>query len=274
MKIKRVIGLIVVAVMGLSFLSVKANAQGQPSSWDARITFLQGSVNFYPASSPKQGYVAVAGLPLKSGDRIVTNAGGQAQIAFNGSGVLTLTPNSSFTVKALSQSKTSLFLGLGNIIAKFDHLLSGENLQVQTPMAVAAIRGTEFGVSFSKSSGAKVGVFDEGKVEVTNHSGHEFLKPHQELAVKSKNGKLPHVRSLHYFLRYNKQMSGLRKSLAAVRLTWKQEHKNVFRQQGSNRNQVRKNLMQKMKKLARTGRRRLQRFQNGNPGHPRMRHQQ
>ncbi len=250
MKMKRVVHLVVAAVMGLSFLSVKANAQGQPSSWDARITSLQGNVNFYPASSPKQGYVAVSGLPLKSGDRIVTNAGSQAQIAFNGSGVVTLTPNSSFTVKALSQSKTSLFLGMGNIIAKFDHLLSGQNLQVQTPMAVAAIRGTEFGVGFSKASGAKVGVFDEGKVEVTNHSGHEFLKPHQELAVKSKNGKLSHPRPLHYFLRYNKQMAAIRKSLAAVRLTWKQTHKDVFRQQGPDRQKVRKQLMQKMKKLA------------------------
>ncbi len=240
--------LFVAAALGLSFLSVKVRAQDK-KNWDARITSLKGSVNFYPTSSPNQGYVASSGLPLKSGDRIVTNADGQAQIAFNGSGVVTLTPNSSFTVKALGQAQTSLFLGLGNMVGKFDHLLSGQNLEVQTPMAVAAIRGTEFGVGFSKTSGAKIGVFNEGKVEVKNHSGDQFLKPHQELAVRSENGKLPHPRPLHYFLKYRKQMAGLRKSLAALHLKWKKKHKNVFRQPGPNRQEVRKSLMGQMRKL-------------------------
>jgi hypothetical protein len=247
--------LAVIAALGFSVFSGKLQAQNQPQSWDARITFLKGSVDFYPAKSPQQGYAAVPGLPLESGDRIVTNADGQAQIAFNGSGVISLAPNSSLTVKALSQAKTSLFLGLGNIIAKFDHLLSAQNLQVQTPMAVAAIRGTEFGVGVSPKRVSKIGVFDEGKVEVTNHSGHQFLKPHQELSVKSKNEKLPHPHPLRYFLKYKKQMLDVRKSLASVHLKWKQKHKDVFRQSGPNRHAVRKSFMRQMRKLGRQGRR-------------------
>lgn len=229
-------------------LGARIWAQDQEnSSWDARVVALSGSVNFYPANSPTESLVAVSGLPLEAGDRIVTNGNGIAQIAFSGSGLIGLAPNSSFLVSSVEKSNTLFSLDFGNMIAKFDALLSGQSLQVQTPTAVAAVRGTEFGVGFSKTDGAQIGVFDEGKVKVTNGSGSEFLTPHQEVSVRSKSGHLQRPHPLRHFLRYRRQMKMFRRRIVMLHKNW--HKRDPYREQGPNRGEARRNFLRKMRKF-------------------------
>jgi len=73
----------------------------------------------------------------------------------------------------LELEDTIFSINFGSLVAKVKHFLNEKNkLQVRTPSAVCAIRGTEFAVEYSKmGKESSVAVFDEGRVAVTEADG-------------------------------------------------------------------------------------------------------
>ena len=98
---------------------------------------------------------------LPVGTKVRTEADSSAILAFSDGTKLKLSPLSNFAFDEAIPGRTTLFLGVGRLYAwvKKQH---GGVLQVRTPTAVAAVRGTELmlevvnGVTFLKVTGGSV----------------------------------------------------------------------------------------------------------------------
>lgn len=188
---------------------------------DARITDFQGSVKVITPDEP-DGVAPSQDLPLEAGDRIVTGANGRVEIGVEGESVVELGPNTDFTADSLDRKTPVFGLGLGTLIGKIKAGLFGDGgeLQVRTADAVAAVRGTEFGVENEGTGGSHVGVFDEGHVAVRGAVGGEVqLAPNQETSVF--HGQRPQeVRALRRFLAHRQRMIAMRRRIVFLHRRW------------------------------------------------------
>ncbi len=197
-----------------------ARAEQNGSRWDARIVRATGSVSVLLASEGlSKPYPAQDGLPLFPGDSVTTGNDGQAFVTLSGRHSISVLPNSEITVSSVSKSETLFDLAMGRVLALISPLASTERLSIETPQAVAAVRGTEFGVD-ATASGASVGVFDEGRVEVYGPTGRVMIGPHQETSVAP--GKPPRApRALtNRFLRLRPLLEPLRRQSRRIRRLW------------------------------------------------------
>jgi len=207
-----------------ALLSVPTLAQSGAGSdanqYDARITAVTGDVTVYPADGASEPAAGAEGTLLAEGDRVVVSSGSSAEISLDGTSLITLNENSDFTLTSLSRAEAKLSLAFGSLMAKIQHL-GDDHLQVETPAAVAAVRGTEFGVDFAADGGeAHVGVFDEGRVEVGGSGGMEVLTPNQETSVA--RGERPHrAEPLRRFLARREAMHALIARREFVRSHWR-----------------------------------------------------
>ncbi len=199
------------------FAAVPARAQQE--RWDARLAAVSGDVTVIAADgSPEVS--GEAGLPLEEGDRVVVAEGASAEVALDGGSLITVREKSDFKIEKTEKADASFFLSVGSLLAKIQKL-SGQRLRVRTPAAVAAVRGTEFGIEV-EGENSHVGVFDEGKVEVSGGVGGppELLISNQETSVAK--GHAPgHAAQLKRFIARRSQMRGQGRRLAAIRSKWK-----------------------------------------------------
>jgi hypothetical protein len=200
-------------------LTSTVRVHAQEDSWDARIASVSGDVTVVAADgSPEVS--GEAHMPLEEGDRVVVGDGGSAEIALDGGSLITVRENSDFKLEKTAKADSSFFLAAGSMLAKIQKL--GERrLKVRTPTAVAAVRGTEFGVDVDGED-SHVGVFDEGKVEVTGAAGGapELLISNQETSVAK--GQAPkRAEQLKRFMARRAQMRAHGRKLAAIKSKWK-----------------------------------------------------
>lgn len=207
----------------LAALLFAAPVFAQDEAHDARVTEVKGEVTLYEAGSA-EGIPAEADVPLQDGDRLVVGKGASAELAFqDGESVVYLNENSDFTVRSTRRADTIFELSLGALIAKIKTLATTDRLTIRTPTAVCAVRGTEFGVDTEGGAGhTHVGVFDEGKVEVTGDAGApQMLQPNQETGVAK--GEAPAKPfALQRLARHKLLMrSHMRARAAALHKRWK-----------------------------------------------------
>lgn len=199
-----------------------AQAPAPDDSYEARLTEAKGEVTVFSKEDP-EGVPGEAGLPLDSGDRVATGDG-SAEVSLDGLHIISLKPHSDFTLAETKKAKTQFALALGSLLAKVQKLAEGSHFSVRTPTAVCAVRGTEFGVEFAKDEAedTHVGVFDEGKVDVTGAEGTppERLILGQETRV-SRGGAAATPYQLKRFVRHRAFMRNLRKRAQVVRKGWK-----------------------------------------------------
>lgn len=200
-----------------------AGAQEEPD-WEARLTQASGEVTVYTAQSP-EGLPAEEDMPLEAGDRVSTGKNGSAEVALaQGAHLIALRPSSDFTLTSVSRASTEFGLSLGSLLARIQKLAAGYSMRVRTPAAVAAVRGTEFGVEVlpENSEETHVAVFDEGQVEVSGEKGPaERLISNQETRVVRGRPPLP-AYGLRRLLRHRAQVRGFSRRGALVRKGWKQ----------------------------------------------------
>ena len=224
------------AAFAVLFLTA-APARAQEEKWDARIAAVSGDVVVRPAEGGAE-VSAEAGMPLDEGDQIVASADSSAEVALDGSNLITVRENSEFAIEKAAKGDATFFLKIGSLLAKIQKL--GEyRLRVKTPTAVAAVRGTEFGVEVEGES-SHVGVFDEGKVLVSGDSGEPMtLISNQETSVAK--GKTPgNATQLQRFVRSRARMRGHARRIAAIRAKWKA-------MPAEQRGELRKKVMERMR---------------------------
>jgi len=253
---------IVMAAAGLA-LCLRSAASAEEPAWDARLTSISGDVRVSLSDAEEQGESAAeADTPLSAGDRVLTGPDGKAEIALESESLIELGPNSEFVVGSLDRTDSSFTLSFGHLIAKLRSLASFEGrLRVHTPSAVAAVRGTEFGVDVSEQEGTAIGVFDEGEVEVSSQ-GAEFpqtrLKAGEETEIVSVGGRIAplRVRRLRRLERFRVGLNRLRGRRAFLRAHWRALPP-------ARRQEIRRRLHERMREIRRSGprperRRRLQ----------------
>lgn len=207
------------AVVTLALAAAPSLAQ-ESGHWDARLGAVKGEVSVHTPGGPEDGHAGEEGMPLEAGDRVVTAEGASAEVVLDGGSLITLRESSDFTVDSPSRSDASFTLAFGSLLAKIQKLAAG-GLRVRTPTAVAAVRGTEFGVEV-EGDDTHVGVFDEGKVDVSAADGGpaETLIANQETRV-AKGGRPLHAYQLQRLMRHRALMRGHGRRIAAIRKRWR-----------------------------------------------------
>lgn len=213
-------------------------ARAQEERWDARLTAVSGDVTVIAADgSPEVS--GEADMPLEEGDRIVVAEGGSAEVALDGGSLIALREHADFKLEKTAKGESSFFLSVGALLAKIQKL-GTQRLRVRTPTAVAAVRGTEFGVEVDGDD-SHIGVFDEGKVEVSDDKGGppELLISNQETSVG--RGAAPkHAAQLKRFIAHRALMRGQGRRLAAIKAKWKALPP-------GQRQEIRKKVMERMR---------------------------
>jgi len=207
-----------ILVATLAVLLAAAAPAFSQEKWDARLGAVTGDVTVLPADGSPE-ISGEADMPLEEGDRVVVAEGGSAEVALDGGSLLALRENSELKIEKTAKNDSTFFLSTGALLAKIQKLLN-QNFRVRTPTAVAAVRGTEFGVEVDGDD-SHVGVFDEGKVEVTGAAGGtpELLISNQETSIKK--GLAPeHAAQLKRFTARRAQMRNQRRRVAAIKAKW------------------------------------------------------
>jgi len=224
--------------------------QGQSQDWDARVKKISGDVRVKEADSEEWAALE-GGMPLSSGDSIKT-ADGTAEVYLDDKGVITVGRNSELEFSALTKTESVFSLAFGNIAAKIQHFLDEKlKMQVRTPSAVCAVRGTEFAVEYSQlGKDTGVAVFDEGRLAVSPLD--EKGEPQSEYILE-KNTELSFTRAQKRFravqlsrmARYRTPIAGMRKRILVLRKTWKPVdgvRKAAIREKIFKRNVIRREL--------------------------------
>jgi hypothetical protein len=159
-------------ILSVSGLAGAQDGAKKPASgsWDARLYNIRGKVFIQPAGGGKKWIAVTRGMPLMQGDRIGTGKNSKVDVSLDDSGVVTVSESSAILLKDLRRKDASFLVNVGRIFLKIPGLKKRmEALQVRTPAAVAAVRGTEFGVSYDTiTAESEVNVFDEGLVRVVS----------------------------------------------------------------------------------------------------------
>ena len=140
-----------------------------------------------------------AGDPVMLGDRLRTAAAAKLKILFRDESVLTLAASSEMTVDeqvagAAPKSSFSLLVGTVRAVVTDAYGASGSHFEVETPTAIAGVRGTGFIANYdaTKDETVVVGLFDTTTVRARTDARalHAVvLGPGQATAVK--RGALP-----------------------------------------------------------------------------------
>jgi hypothetical protein len=118
---------------------------------------------------------------VNEGDELITKEGDFASIAFIGGAEVRISENSNFKVETGGgQKPTQLYTTIGKAWTRLLHGHSGIN--IRTPTAVAAVRGTEADVESGERTTVKV---YEGLVDVYNDHGKQSLVAGQMTRVAS-----------------------------------------------------------------------------------------
>ncbi|MBI5210856.1 MAG: FecR domain-containing protein [Elusimicrobia bacterium] len=197
---------------------------GGQDRWDARLTDVKGTVTVFTAGADAEGMPGDKDMPLEPGDRIRTGEDSSAEVAFEGDSVVVLKANTQMTVTSTRKNGVELGLSLGSLLAKIHSSLGLGGFGVRTPTAVASVRGTEFAVEVAgegESGETHVGVFDEGKVEVSGTAAGEAetLMTNQETVVRRGQRPLPPY-VLKRLMKHRKLVRGFGKRAQLLKKQW------------------------------------------------------
>lgn len=200
--------------------------QVQPESWDARLKAVSGGVMLRPSGT--ENWSRVTGeVPLEPEDSVKTASDGVAELYLDDKGAIYVGRNTLLDISSLALGDAVFFLNSGSVVAKIKRLLNDKfKMQVRTPAAVCAVRGTEFAVVHPQmGKETTVAVFDEGSVVVTQAeadegAGQEYaLEKNMELSLGPDTKRSRPVR-LSAMARHKGALGAMRARLAALK-GWK-----------------------------------------------------
>lgn len=202
-------------------------SQDRGQSWDARLKGVSGTVSVKAAGSEEWSQVTEE-TPLDSADSVKTGPDGTAELYLDDSGVFFIGRNTELEVSSVEQPDTTLSLKFGSLVAKVKHQLNDRfKMQVRTPSAVCAVRGTEFAVEYSRlGKDTGVAVFDEGRLAVTplDEAGapgtEQVLEKNTELSFTPTQKRFRAV-PLARMIRHRGQLAGLRTTMQKRKKLWK-----------------------------------------------------
>lgn len=113
---------------------------------------LSGTATIVKSGSPKEKELKI-GDEIEAGDHVFTEKGASLSISFDERRLNTVSIPSGSEAVFTSLSPVSIRLKNGSVFSSVDGLAEGSTWEISTPAAVAAVRGTQFEVEYSESSG-------------------------------------------------------------------------------------------------------------------------
>jgi hypothetical protein len=155
----------------------------------AIVTSISGTLEVFPHGTEKW-VKARKGMFLYEGDQLKTGANSRAGITFANGIELKINENSTFTIQITEERemKNAIDLLIGEIFSKI--MIEGIKFEMHTPVAVAAVRGTEFNTNVRKSGLTTVLVY-KGIVEVWNELGSVTLTEAKKTVVQPNQAPQP-----------------------------------------------------------------------------------
>ena len=226
-------------------------SQGKFESWDARLKRISGEVLVKPAGAAEWSKIEGA-IPLEMGDSVKTGSGGSAEIYLDDKGAMTLGCSTELEVSSVEQSDSIFTLIYGSLAAKIRHFLNEKfKMQVHTPSAVCAVRGTEFAVEYSRlGNETSVAVYDEGQVAVSaldekGEPGQEYtLGKNTELIFKPSQKRFRPT-AISRMSRHRSIVMAMRQRVTGLKKTWRpmtQTKRSALRDQALKRRVIRNQI--------------------------------
>lgn len=174
----------------ISFINI-SNAR-KKTNVAAIITEVVGSLYVKPFKDEKWG-IAEKGMFLYEGDKLKTDSKSKAAVTFVNGIEVKLNNSTEITIEISEDMKgigNEIDLLLGEIWSKV--IKEGTQFEVQTPQAVAAVRGTEFDIDV-RGNGITMVMVYKGTVEVANDFGKVNVKKNSKTIVQSNEAPQPPI---------------------------------------------------------------------------------
>ena len=178
------------AVLTFLFLAASRAFAADLKTPGARLLAASGDVTI---QSKEGGRLGKSGAVLAPGETVSTAAGATAVIELPDGSRLKLRELSRLgvTLPGPKSQVTEAFLAFGSAFAKVTKRLAGQQFNVRTPTAVAAVRGTEFFTAYGRARGKSRDLWicvNEGAVEIETSSSKKPLRVPQGQGVLIKSG--------------------------------------------------------------------------------------
>ncbi|TQV64194.1 MAG: hypothetical protein FNT29_05575 [Halothiobacillaceae bacterium] len=146
----------------------------------ARLISVSGNVNIERLGQPP--IPGRSGAEIRAHDRIVTTENSKAIIGFADGSRLSVAPASALSFNHLtalgdvSMVDTAMHLAYGSVESKVQPRLSSSlRFDIQTPIGITSVRGTQYRVSFAEEEKTARAEVIEGRVQVSNPAGQQLV---------------------------------------------------------------------------------------------------
>jgi len=152
------------------------------------LLILGATLNFYTndvvIKRADSTIIPTMGMAILDDDTIISNDSSQAEILYSDSSTLYIDENSKIATSGTE--KRSVYISIGRVWAKIKKLVKGESFEVNSPLSVSGVMGTEFEVSyFGDESLVKV---VDGKVNTKDkQTGKEIVLEKERMAKIRRN---------------------------------------------------------------------------------------
>lgn len=213
------------ALFALLFVLALVSAADSNSELKVRVVRLAGPVEVLHAGETERAPVAL-GEQLIAGDTLSIGKGGKVQLRFPGNVLVLLKENSTLRLSVLEpESRMKSVLSAGSLIANLQEALSpGATFEVETPTALAIVRGTVFEIEIvepeDEAAPPAVKFYGyEGEVEV--QFAEEVLKLGPGVLLELEIGQLPRI------LQHSRQLGEILEMFSAE--YWEEKAKEEIR---------------------------------------------
>ncbi|MBU0461785.1 MAG: FecR domain-containing protein [Nanoarchaeota archaeon] len=132
---------VVIVIFLISFFALRGRAEDI-----AFLSIENGDVQVNSGSGWEQ---ASDGMALSLNDMIKTGDDGEASVIIYDSAIISLSPNTEVMIADLADDTATVKQNSGSTWNKFIGLSGLKGLEIETPTAVATVRGTEFGIDLT-----------------------------------------------------------------------------------------------------------------------------
>ena len=169
--------LCVVALLAAAIVPLRADSDDPPSRV-ARLSFIKGDVSLEPSGESDWSQASV-NYPLTTGDRIYANNGGEAEFE-TGNVALRLNGNTDVSVTNLSDQLLQLGLAEGVIRVRTYNMISGNEIEIDSPNAAFNILGNgNYRVESYPNDDSTLVVVNSGELRITGNGIEQTLRSGQ-----------------------------------------------------------------------------------------------
>lgn len=155
------------------------------SDRSAAFTLVENTVESRPAETDAYAPAAV-GVSFPIGGQARTGEDGRARLDLSPDGtIIRVVPNTIFTLPALEKKDDAPLTKFKLFIGQIFIILSGGELEVETPSGVATVRGSMMGVSYNPDDGTMTVTCLEGHCNLRNESDSLDLTAGQAADIRA-----------------------------------------------------------------------------------------